>query len=158
MGFRKPLYDVEEKGLNPEVPHTNLGSDGRLLPAKDNLGTPTAVSSSGETDLETESVEVKAVPKAKEDAAKTPQSANGKKATDKEAVDKLDEAAKELPDEPKAEKKSTTKKKVTRTRKATPKAKKATKKTPARKSTTSSKSKTTRKTSSSRGRGTKKAD
>lgn len=33
MGFRKALYDVEEKGLNPSLPHRNLGSDGRLTPA-----------------------------------------------------------------------------------------------------------------------------
>ena len=145
MGFRKPLYDVEEKGLDPEIPHTNLGSDGRLLPAEENLGTPTAVSSSKKTDLD--KVKVEAVPKATETAAKTPQSAN--KANDKKAVDKLDDAKQELPDVPQAEKKSSTKKKVTRTRKTTPKAK-ADKKTTAKKSsTTSSKAKTTRKKASS---------
>lgn len=31
MSFRKVIYDVEEKGLNPKLPHTALGSDGRLL-------------------------------------------------------------------------------------------------------------------------------
>jgi len=31
MGFRKPQYDVEEKGLDPSTPHKNLGKDGRLL-------------------------------------------------------------------------------------------------------------------------------
>ena len=35
MGFRKPLYDVAEKGLNPTTPHKNLGSDGRLLPQEE---------------------------------------------------------------------------------------------------------------------------
>jgi hypothetical protein len=32
MSFRKIIHDVEEKGLSPNVPHTALGSDGRLLP------------------------------------------------------------------------------------------------------------------------------
>lgn len=140
MGFRKPLYDVEEKGLDPQKPHTNLGSDGRLLPAEDNLGTPTAVSSSKKEAALDETVEVKAVPEASENAAKTPQSAA--KAKDKKAVDKPQDAKEELPEKPKAEKKSSTKKKVTRTRK-TPAAKAA--KTSSRKSTTSSKGKTTRK-------------
>jgi len=32
MGFRKALYDVEEKGLNPKMPHRTIGPDGRLAP------------------------------------------------------------------------------------------------------------------------------
>lgn len=32
MGFRKALYDVEEKGLDPRKPHSSLGTDGRLSP------------------------------------------------------------------------------------------------------------------------------
>jgi len=31
MSFRKVIHDVEEKGLDPSLPHTALGSDGRLL-------------------------------------------------------------------------------------------------------------------------------
>jgi len=31
MGFRKAIYDVEEKGLDPTVPHNQIGDDGRLL-------------------------------------------------------------------------------------------------------------------------------
>jgi len=31
MGFRKKLYDVEEKGLEPDKPHHILGLDGRLV-------------------------------------------------------------------------------------------------------------------------------
>lgn len=30
MGFRKSLYDVEEKGLDPKKPHNSIGNDGRL--------------------------------------------------------------------------------------------------------------------------------
>lgn len=40
MGFRKALYDVEEKGLDPSTPHRNLGSDGRLTPALSNPSSP----------------------------------------------------------------------------------------------------------------------
>lgn len=40
MGFRKALYDVEEKGLNPNLPHKNLGSDGRLVPALSEPSSP----------------------------------------------------------------------------------------------------------------------
>jgi hypothetical protein len=48
MGFRKPLYDVEEKGLDPKKPHRSLGSDGRLLVDP----TPTSVDESEEQLLE----------------------------------------------------------------------------------------------------------
>jgi len=149
MGFRKPLYDVEEKGLDPQIPHNNLGSDGRLLPAKDNLNIPTAVSSPSkkeETDLD-DDVKAEAVQKAKKTVAKTPSSAN--KATDKKTVDKQQDAIKELPDDPKTEKESSTKKKVTRARKTTPKAKAKKKTTKRKSSTTSSKAKTTRKKAAS---------
>jgi hypothetical protein len=37
MSFRKIIHDVEEKGLSPNVPHTALGSDGRLLPSVSEL-------------------------------------------------------------------------------------------------------------------------
>lgn len=42
MGFRKAIYDVEEKGLDPNKPHAELGEDGRLK-ADVNLGEPAAV-------------------------------------------------------------------------------------------------------------------
>jgi hypothetical protein len=32
MGFGKAKYDVEEKGLDPTVPHKDIAQDGRLAP------------------------------------------------------------------------------------------------------------------------------
>lgn len=34
MGFKKEVYEVEEKGLNPSEPHKKLGADGRLVVEK----------------------------------------------------------------------------------------------------------------------------
>ena len=48
MGFRKPSYDVEEKGLDPSVPHKDLGTDGRLLPDR---ASPAGDQSIAETNL-----------------------------------------------------------------------------------------------------------
>jgi len=141
MGFRKSQYDVEEKGLNPKKPHANLGSDGRLLPAEENLNTPTAAPSLEKASLGRDA-KVEAVPEANKTAAKTPRPAD--KAI-KKVQDKPQVADEELPDGPKAKKESPTNNKVSKTNKPTPKAK--AKKTTAKKSTTSStsKAKTTRK-------------
>lgn len=156
MGFRKPLYDVEEKGLDPNVPHKALGSDGRLLPSDDSLGTPAAVTS---PQGESNPPEVVAAPKSK-DAAKTPPPAEKKADTKKEVVDKPQNALKELPNDQEekkaapAAKKSPAKKRVSRTRTT-----KKTSSSKARKSPTKKKSTAKKKTATKSVRkGTKKEE
>ena len=42
MGFRKAIYDVEEKGLDPTKPHSEVGADGRLAFTDVSPNLPTA--------------------------------------------------------------------------------------------------------------------
>ena len=40
MGFKKEVYDVDEKGLDPTEPHNDIGSDGKLVIETALLDTP----------------------------------------------------------------------------------------------------------------------
>lgn len=118
MGFRKPQYDVEEKGLNPLVPHKNLGRDGRLLPLEenkkeekeDNLNTP--VSTGQQNKIEgLEKVETSNTQKG---IAETPNLAKKAEKDKLEDLDKQEPVLKELVENPVVPKKEEKKKRVVR--------------------------------------------
>lgn len=117
MGFRKVLYDVEERGLDPRKPHKNIGVDGRLI-AKVVPDQPTAANSSSsdiasqeEKSTQQPSMGV-AVKVRKEKEVETP--TNEKVSTNIDLQDELPQATKELSDDELAHepKKRTTKPKT----------------------------------------------
>jgi len=116
MGFRKAIYDVEEKGLDPKKPHKEIGDDGRLL-SKVVPNQPAAANSSSSKSQEEKSTQEPSLAVAatdrKEKEVETPK--NEKVSVNIEFTDELPQATKELSDDkpnPKP-KKSTTQ---TRTR------------------------------------------
>lgn len=134
MGFRKGIYDVEEKGLDPTKAHSSLSADGRLTPAPAKPVTPVISEPSDK------SLEKKVKPKSEEevskkedkkatldapDAPKEASTANQKLDSDKSNKVVLSNALKELPEKlpekkeggKKEEKKSASAKKTTRTKK-----------------------------------------
>lgn len=149
MGFRKAIYDVEEKGLDPSKPHTELGEDGRLKADVD-LGQPAAAGEPGKVsekkqksgDFCTEknvSQEV-AAPKLKIEKPATPDYGEN---DEKKLLSKKDEVSnnkKELPNNKSQKGKAVNKKKTTKAKTySSSKKSTKTKKTVAKKKKTSTK-------------------
>lgn len=100
MGFRKALYDVEEKGLDPKKPHKEIGNDGRLL-SKVVPNQPAAANSSSSKSQEEKSTQESSLAVAATDRKKkeveTPK--NEKVSANIEFTDELSQATKELSDD-----------------------------------------------------------
>lgn len=121
MGFRKVLYDVEERGLDPRKPHKEIGTDGRLM-SKVVPNQPAAATSSDDVESSEErstqppSMGVAAKVR-KEKEVETP--TNEKVSTTIELQDELPQATKELSDDDSAQTKKRTTKPKTKDTKTT---------------------------------------
>lgn len=100
MGFRKAIYDVEEKGLDPKKPHKEIGDDGRLL-SKVVPSQPAAVNSSLSKSQEEKSTQEPSLAVAatdrKEKEVETPKSE--KDSVNIEFTGELPQATKEISDD-----------------------------------------------------------
>lgn len=100
MGFRKAIYDVEEKGLDPKKPHKEIGDDGRLL-SKVVPSQPAAVNSSLSKSQEEKSTQEPSLAIAatdrKEKEVETPK--GEKVSVNIEFTDELPQATKEISDD-----------------------------------------------------------
>jgi hypothetical protein len=125
MGFRKSLYDVEEKGLDPTKPHNELGIDGRLASVDDSSDTPAASELKEDLSASKASKKKAALVQVEEAMTLTSETSGEENASAKD-TDKLPNALKELPkksEKPKSKQVRKRRTSKTKTKKTTPKRK-----------------------------------